>query len=221
MKFLHLLKENKKKYYVGDSSIHNKGVFARENLKKGEEIGLLHTINELYTDYSFEELGSYHNHSDNPNCHNELVDNRRYLVASKDIKKGEELTTDYRLQPDLEQPVQFNNSINEMKMTPQKDGYRTYSPFKDLDYIIINGNGVDCDNIVYDLVLIGDNKEIKFCKKDSGPHFFKNSDKVVEIPLKNGENYKDILKNNKSFNDWLKQKIKTFKDKNTIIDFLS
>ena len=68
--------------------IHNKGVFAQQNLKKGDEIGLLHTINELYSDYSFEELGHYHNHSDKPNCHNKLIDNKRYLVASKDIKKG-------------------------------------------------------------------------------------------------------------------------------------
>lgn len=219
MKFLDLLKENNEKYYVSDSDIHNKGVFAKQNLKKGDEIGLLHTINELYSDYSFEELGHYHNHSNKPNCHNKLIDNKRYLVASKDIKKGDELTTDYTLQPDLEQPKNF--SMKENKMTPQKDGYRTYSPFKNFDYIIINGGGVDCDNIVYDLILIGDDKEIKFCKKDSGSHYFKNSNKVIEIPLKNGENHKDILRDTKSFNKWVNQKIKTFKDKNTVIDFLS
>jgi len=219
MKFLDLLSENEVKYYVGDSNIHNKGVFASRNLCKGEEIGLLHTINELHNDYSFEELGHFHNHSDNPNCHNKLINKKRYLVASKDINKGEELTTDYTLQPDLEQPINFK--LKEEKMTPQKDGYRTYSPFKNLDYIIINSGGVDCNNIEYDLVLIGDDKEIKFCKKNSGSHFFKNSKRVVEIPLKNGENHKDILYDNKTFNKWLSDKINTFKNKDTIKEFLS
>lgn len=218
MKFIDLLKEDVKKYYVSDSPIHNKGVFAKQNLKQGDEIGLLHTINELYSDYSFEELGHYHNHSNNSNCHNELIGNKRYLVASKDIKKGEELTTDYTLQPDLEQPKNFN--INENRMTPQKDGYRTYSPFKNLDYIIINSGGADCDNIVYDLILIGDDKEIKFCKKNSGSHFFKKSKRVLEIPLKDNENYEKILNNNNLFNKWLSNKIKTFKDKKTIKEFL-
>jgi SET domain-containing protein len=96
-----------KKYYVGNSDIEGKGVFASQNLKKGEVIGLLHTINQLYKDYSFEELGHNHNHSETPNCHNHMVGNKRYLVASRDIDEDEELTTNYRLQPDLEQPENF------------------------------------------------------------------------------------------------------------------
>ena len=107
MKFIDILNEDEKKYYISDSDIAGKGVFASKNLKKGEEIGLIHTINKLYDDYSFEDLGKYHNHSDNPNCFNNLIGNKRYLVTNTDIKKGSELTSNYRLQPDLEQPDHF------------------------------------------------------------------------------------------------------------------
>ena len=104
MKFMDIINESEKKYYISDSNIAGKGAFANKDLKKGESIGLLHTINELVYDYDFEELGRMYNHSENPNCYNKLIDNKRYLVPLRDISKDEELTADYRLQPDLEQP---------------------------------------------------------------------------------------------------------------------
>ena len=88
-------------------------------------------------------------------------------------------------------------------MYPQIDGYRTYSPFQDLDYIIVDGDGIDCDNIVYDLILIGDNGKVKFCKKNSGSYYLDGATKVVEIPLKDGEDHKEILKNKDTFMEWL------------------
>jgi hypothetical protein len=195
-----------KKYYVNKSNLGGKGVFALKDLKKGETIGLLHKIIKLGSDYEFTELGRMHNHKDNPNCHNEKIDDKRYLVATKNIKKGEELTTDYRLQPDLEQPQDWFKGLNEQeeKMWPQKDGYRTYSPFKEMDYIIVDGNGIDCDNIVYDLVLIGNNKKAKYCKKNSGIYHIDGAEKIIEIPLKNNENPKEIFKNKEIFVEWLK-----------------
>jgi len=93
-----------KKYYVSNSEIDGLGVFAQKNLSSGEIIGQLHKILKLGSDYEFTELGRLHNHQEYPNCHNIIIKNKRYLVASRDIKKGEELTTNYRLQPDLEQP---------------------------------------------------------------------------------------------------------------------
>lgn len=95
---------NEEKYYIDKSQIDGEGVFAKENLRKGETIGLLHVVNKLGEKYHYTELGRKHNHSKNPTCHNVFVDNKRFLVASKDLRKGEELTTDYTLQPDLEQP---------------------------------------------------------------------------------------------------------------------
>lgn len=203
-------KNSNKKYYVDDSDLGGKGVFAKKDLKKGETIGLLHTIKKMYVDYDFTELGRKHNHKDEPNCHNERVDNKRYLVASRNIKKGEELTTDYRLQPDLEQPQDWFKGLKEQheKMWPQKDGYRTYSPFKDLEYIIVDSNGIDCDNIVYDLILIGDNGSLKFCKKNTGSYYLPGASKVVEIPLKDGEDGDRFLEDKKMFINWLHSKLR-------------
>jgi hypothetical protein len=212
-------KTKDKKYNISKSKLGGKGVFAPKDLKKGDTIGLLHTIIELGDKYEFTELGKMHNHNDEPNCHNEKIKNKRYLVASENIKKGEELTTDYRLQPDLEQPQEWFSGLKEQeeKMYPQKDGYRTYSPFKNLDYIIVDGNGIDCDNIVYDLILIGDNRKVKFCKKNSGSHYLDGATKVVEIPLKNNENHNEILKDKKSFSNWLDKKLEKIDFKREIL----
>jgi hypothetical protein len=96
-----------KKYYTGKSKIQGKGAFAKKSLKPGDLIGKVHTINQPYVDYEFTELGRNHNHSENPNVQNVLIGNERHLVATKPIKKGQELTSNYRLQPDLEQPEDF------------------------------------------------------------------------------------------------------------------
>ena len=208
-----------KKYNVDESEIQGKGVFASKDLKKGEVIGLLHDIIEMGNKYKFTELGKFHNHSDSPNCHNELVDgNKRFLVATRDISEGEELTTDYRLQPDLEQPIE-NWSINEStKYRPEVDGYRSYSPFKDLDYIIVEGSGIDCDNIVFDLMLIGDNGKVKYCKKDSGSHFLEGANKVVEIPLRDNEDAEYLISSKDIFSEWLEEKIEKIDTDNTLVD---
>jgi SET domain-containing protein len=92
------------KYYIDNSELGGEGVFAKQRIKKGEVIGLLHTIIELRSKYGFTELGRKYNHQDKPNCYNKLIDNQRFLAALRDIEQGEELTADYRLQPDLEQP---------------------------------------------------------------------------------------------------------------------
>jgi SET domain-containing protein len=98
-------KKHNKKYYISNSNIQGKGAFASKDLKKGETIGLLHTIHKLHTDYTFTELGRSYNHSYNPNCKNVRIGNKRYLVAIEDIEKDEELTGDYTRQKDLEQPT--------------------------------------------------------------------------------------------------------------------
>jgi hypothetical protein len=197
--------EVKKKYYIDSSKIEGKGVFAKKDLEEGETIGLLHTINKPYIDYNFTELGEMHNHSETPNCHNVLKDNKRFLTASRKIKKGEELTTNYRLQPDLEQPMEgweLKESLGK-EMKPQVDGYRTYSPFQDLDYIIVDGNGIDCDNIVWDLILLGNDGSVKFGPKNSGAHYLEGATKVVELPFKNNEDIKLLTKDKDKLKEWI------------------
>ena len=87
---------------IKDSKIQGKGVFLDKSIGKGTTIGLAHTNEQPSTD-----LGKYHNHSENPNSENIKIDNDRFIVSIKPIKKGEEVTVDYRKQPELEQPKDF------------------------------------------------------------------------------------------------------------------
>ena len=90
------------KYKVGKSSIQGKGLIVKEPFKEGELIGLAHINNQ-----PTKVVGLHHNHSDEPTAGNIEVGNKRYLVALRNLKPGEEITTNYREQPELEQPEDF------------------------------------------------------------------------------------------------------------------
>jgi predicted Zn-ribbon and HTH transcriptional regulator len=170
-----------KKYITKQSNIKGagKGLFTNAFFKKGEVIGLAH-VNGQPT----KEVGSNHNHNEkNPTANNIKKGNKRYLIASKNLKPGEEITTNYRLQPELEQPEDFEKKKSET-MTPQKDGYRTYSPFKNLPYIDVESDTIDSDNIVYDLKLKANNGLTKFIKKNTGLHTLPGAKVIREIPIK-------------------------------------
>lgn len=161
-----------KNYYIAPSKIHGKGLFTNKDFSKGELIGLAH-VNDQPTP----EIGMFHNHDENtPTAINIKKGNQRYLIAGGDIKAGTEITTNYRMQPELGQPEEF--------MTPQKDGYRSYSPFQNLPYIDINSNVIDTNNLAYDkLKLIGDNGVEKIVKNNSGNVTIPGAETVREIPL--------------------------------------
>ena len=92
-----------KKVYRDKSSIHGIGIFAGDDFKMGDTIGVSHVYYSRYW-YNTKYYGDY-NHSEKSNCIVETtVSNLNLLIAYKDIKKGEELTADYRKQPYLEQP---------------------------------------------------------------------------------------------------------------------
>jgi hypothetical protein len=97
-----------KNYYTGKSKIHGKGVFAKKDFPAGSLVGKLQ---ERRKRKGFTTLAKNHNHSEVPNSAN-IEDDKmsRHLVTTKDVKKGEELTIDYRLQPDLEQPEDFGKT---------------------------------------------------------------------------------------------------------------
>jgi hypothetical protein len=82
-----------KKYITKQSSIKGagKGLFTKESFKKGEVIGLAHV-----DDQPASEIGRNHNHNEkNPTAYSKKIDNKRYIY----LKPGEEITTNYRLQP--------------------------------------------------------------------------------------------------------------------------
>ena len=90
-------------FYKAESSIEGQGLFADKTFSPGDLIGLAHEDGVPVT-----ELGKFHNHNENdPNMSSRLIGNQRYVFANKDIKPGDELTTNYRLQPELEQPEDF------------------------------------------------------------------------------------------------------------------
>jgi LysM repeat protein len=98
------------KYYIDNSNIHGQGAFASKNYAIGDNVGKLHKILKLGEEYKWTELGRMYNHSEEPNTKNVLEGDTRYMVALRPIRMGEELTSDYRLQPDMEQPDQWTGS---------------------------------------------------------------------------------------------------------------
>ena len=94
-----------KKYITKQSSIKGagKGLFTNASFKKDEVIGLAHVDGQPHS-----EIGHNHNHNEkNPTAYSKKIDNKRYIYALKDLKPGEEITTNYRMQPELEQPEDF------------------------------------------------------------------------------------------------------------------
>jgi hypothetical protein len=169
------------KFKVGKSDIHGKGLIVKKPISEGETIGLAHVDNKPTS-----VIGKYHNHADDPTATSLEMGNKRYLIALRDLNPGDEITTNYRLQPELEQPEDFQDGG---QMTPQKDGYRTYSPYRNLPYIDINSNVIDTNNLAHDgLILIGDNGIVKQVANNSGNITIPGADSVREIPynLKKG-----------------------------------
>ena len=104
-----------KKVKVGKSKIHGNGLFADEPIKRGDVIELVHTMRELEPGVMKTTptlLGRNYNHSEDSNALNVVDGNNRYLVALKEIEAGGEITTDYRTNPELEQPGSFASNDN-------------------------------------------------------------------------------------------------------------
>lgn len=114
-----------KKYITKQSGIKGagKGLFTNAFFKKGEVIGLAHV-----NDQPASEIGRNHNHNEkNPTAYSKKIDNKRYIYASKNLKPGEEITTNYRMQPELEQPEDFmreGGALLTKKVTCKKCGWK-------------------------------------------------------------------------------------------------
>jgi len=103
------------KAYIGKSKLHGKGIFASKNIRKGEIIFNIKgkKINFLISDKQRAKiagfnwigvgknswidpvgLGLYYNHSCEPNS---AIKGRVQVIAIRNIKKDEEITSDYSL----------------------------------------------------------------------------------------------------------------------------
>jgi hypothetical protein len=100
----------------------DKGLFSNQGFRKNQIIGLAHRDGQPVG-----KIGNMHNHSENPNMYSVKQGNKRYVYAKRDIQPGEELTTNYRLQPELEQPEDFMKKGGSAPKLPNKKNPRAYS----------------------------------------------------------------------------------------------
>ena len=109
------------KYFRKKSGINNLGLFAKGDINKGEKVIeykgrkfthkqveendrfdnskaiYLFTLNERYVldGDTKTNTAKYINHSCNPNCEVDIINGKIWIIAIKDIKKGDELSYDY------------------------------------------------------------------------------------------------------------------------------
>ena len=109
------------KYFRKKSGINNLGLFAKGDINKGEKVIeykgkkfthkqveendrfdnskaiYLFTLNERYVLDGDTKINTakYINHSCDPNCEVDIIKGKIWIIAIKDIKKGDELSYDY------------------------------------------------------------------------------------------------------------------------------
>lgn len=82
--------------YTAPSSIHGIGVYAKEDILKNDILFEAIDENNKITYY-----GSLVNHCNNPTSKLIQINNKWFLVALKNLKKGDEIIADYRDTPDF------------------------------------------------------------------------------------------------------------------------
>ena len=85
---------------IGPSRIEGLGLIAIDDIEEGTSLGISHIYDQRFeNNWIRTPLGGFINHSDNPNCvkMKDLLSNFYHLIASEDIKMGEELTVTYTL----------------------------------------------------------------------------------------------------------------------------
>ena len=92
---------------IKESLLQGLGLFATQNFNKNVVFGIVHIKNKNFPHgYIRTALGAFYNHSNDPNCknlagfwHQIPV---KYLVTTRSIKTGEELTAKYTLYMDFD-----------------------------------------------------------------------------------------------------------------------
>ena len=78
------------------SNLHGYGVFAEADISKDFDFGVTHVSDNRFPDgYIRTALGSYVNHSNEPNIIGVQHADSYKMIAKRAIKRGEELTVDY------------------------------------------------------------------------------------------------------------------------------
>ena len=83
---------------IGPSSIHGAGIFAKEDIPAGIEIGITHIYDpDFEDDHIRTPLGGFLNHSEKPTCEIKSDESGiiRKLYTVNKIEQGKELTVKY------------------------------------------------------------------------------------------------------------------------------
>ena len=89
------------------SEIHGHGLFATQTIEANRDLGVTHVADSRFSDgYIRTALGSYVNHSKQPNIKGVREGDTYHFVTINEIAKGEELLVDY---------IDFNYDENVLK----------------------------------------------------------------------------------------------------------
>lgn len=115
MKYLKLFE----RLFISKSNIDGEGLFSTNNIPAGRIICQIADLKKFdNTENWINEWGHKINHSDTPTAEVEILGNKCYIKSIKNIKKGEEITTDYKTIPDffnksIESKISFTNEVTD------------------------------------------------------------------------------------------------------------
>lgn len=101
-----LLTEDNENFYLANSAIHGKGLFAKRNLEANELIGYTSLNNKRTL------IARFTNHSDTNNA---IIKNNT-LYTEVDMKKDTEILINYRDQPEVIQIIKLFKQLNYTKI---------------------------------------------------------------------------------------------------------
>ena len=92
-------------WVIKKSQIHGEGVIANKSFNPGDLIDIafikIYNSGDVVKDFRITQFGRHLNHSSSPNAET----NESYEIhATKKIEPGEEISVDYRIRTELEQP---------------------------------------------------------------------------------------------------------------------
>lgn len=116
-------------YYIGNSNIHGKGVFAKDDIPQGTMLG---KITDPYP--TLTELGKYLNHSNEANAHGMYTsDSEHNLITTENIRRDTEITLNYSTMPGFQEPnPEWDNKID-MEMGGEGEDILDYDPDMELE----------------------------------------------------------------------------------------
>lgn len=179
-----------KNYEIKKSPIHGDGAFSKQKFNKGEFINVhifSHRLGNRVT-----KFGSKLNHSDNPNAISKKEADGRYIVyALSDINPGDEITLNYRVNRDLEQPKK-NWNVEGVKVDSN-----TYSKQNKKKTVFLKVDSSDESNMPAHNPFIGEEENL-IDEEDQGSGIINSGNGTVfgkTNPRSDQETYLALLKN--------------------------